>query len=357
MRIVIFGTGGAGGYFGAQLARAGEDVIFIARGEHLSAIRTHGLCIEAPAGEIVIWPALATDNPSEIAHADVVLVGVKAWQVTEAAAAIRTMMGPQTFVVPLQNGVDAPSQLAAVLGTEHVLGGLCGTLSWVTAPGRIRSVGAGNFIKFAELDNRPSDRTEQLRRAFEQAGVKVEVPSDIHKALWDKFLFVTSFGGVGAVTRVPIGVVRTVPETRRLLEQCMQEVLALARARRVALANTVVADTMALVDLGRERDHVAATRYYRRKAIRTGIMERGGGTAGAGRGRRNSSTRVYLSLFASTGTGRAGQSDISALKRFRRPAVEIYPTMSGSGSTSTVSGFLRHGCFTPVNSTDQRNTF
>jgi 2-dehydropantoate 2-reductase len=248
MRIVIFGTGGAGGYFGAQLARAGEDVIFIARGEHLSAIRTHGLCIEAPAGEIVIWPALATDNPSEIAHADVVLVGVKAWQVTEAAAAIRTMMGPQTFVVPLQNGVDAPSQLAAVLGTEHVLGGLCGTLSWVTAPGRIRSVGAGNFIKFAELDNRPSDRTEQLRRAFEQAGVKVEVPSDIHKALWDKFLFVTSFGGVGAVTRVPIGVVRTVPETRRLLEQCMQEVLALARARRVALANTVVADTMALVD-------------------------------------------------------------------------------------------------------------
>jgi 2-dehydropantoate 2-reductase len=249
VRIVVFGTGGAGGYFGAQLARAGENVIFIARGEHLSAIRTHGLCIETPAaGEIVIRPALATDNPSEVAHADVVLLGVKAWQVMEAAAAIRTMMGPQTFVVPLQNGVEAPSQLAAVLGTEHVLGGLCGTLSWVAAPGRIRTVGAGNFIKFAELDNRPSNRTEQLRRAFEQAGVKVEVPSDIHKALWDKFLFVTSFGGVGAVTRVPIGVIRTVPETRRLLEQCMQEVLAIARARQVALANTVVADTMALVD-------------------------------------------------------------------------------------------------------------
>jgi 2-dehydropantoate 2-reductase len=130
MRIVIFGTGGAGGYFGAQLARSGKDVIFIARGEHLGAIRTHGLCIETPAGEIVIRPALATDNPAQVADADVVLVGVKAWQVTEAAAAIRTMMGPQTFVVPLQNGVEAPSQLAAALGMEHVLGGLCGTLSW-----------------------------------------------------------------------------------------------------------------------------------------------------------------------------------------------------------------------------------
>src|SRR5262245_37789887 len=248
MRIVVFGTGGAGGYFGAQLTRAEDDVIFIARGDHLSAIRTHGLCIETPAGEIVFRPALATDDPTGIGKADVVLLGVKAWQVTEAAEAIRPMMGSDTFVVPLQNGVEAPSQLAAALGAEHVLGGLCGTFSWVTAPGRIRSVGAGNYIKFAELDNRPSDRVEQLRRLFELAGANVEVPSDIHKALWEKFLLVTSFGGVGAVTRAPIGIIRTIPQTRRFLEQCMQEVLAVARARRVALADTVVADTMTIVD-------------------------------------------------------------------------------------------------------------
>jgi 2-dehydropantoate 2-reductase len=248
MRIVVFGTGGAGGYCGAQLTRAGADVIFIARGDHLSALRKHGLSIETPEGETVFRPALATDDPTQVGKADLVLVGVKAWQVTEAAEAIRPMMGPETFVVPLQNGVEAPSQLAAALGAEHVLGGLCGTFSWVIAPGRIRSVGAGNFIKFAELDNRPTDRVERLRQAFKRAGVKVEVPSNIHKALWEKFLLVTSFGGVGAVTRAPIGIIRTIPETRRFLEQCMQEVRAVARARRVALADTVVADTMTIVD-------------------------------------------------------------------------------------------------------------
>src|SRR5262245_37007589 len=244
MRIVVFGTGGAG----AQLTRAEADVVFIARGDHLSAIRTHGLCVETPAGETVFRPVLAADDPTRVGKADVVLLGVKAWQVTEAAEAIRPMIGPGTFVVPLQNGVEAPSQLAAALGAEHVLGGLCGTFSWVTAPGRIRSVGAGNFIKFAELDNRSSDRVEQLRQVFERAGVNVEIPSDIHKALWEKFLLVTSFGGVGAVTRAPIGIIRTIPQTRRLLEQCMQEVLVLARARQVALADTVVADTMTVVD-------------------------------------------------------------------------------------------------------------
>jgi len=158
------------------------------------------------------------------------------------------MIGHDTFVVPLQNGVEASSQLAATLGSGHVLGGLCGTISWVTAPGRIRTVGTANSIKFAELDNRPSDRAERFRKAFERTGVKAEVPSDIHRALWNKFLFVTSLGGVGAVTRAPIGIIRTIPDTRRLLEQCMQEVFAVARARRVALADAVVTDTMTLVD-------------------------------------------------------------------------------------------------------------
>jgi 2-dehydropantoate 2-reductase len=248
MRVVVFGTGGAGGYFGGQLAHAGEDVTFIARGEHLRAIRSQGLHIETPAGEMVIQPAQATDAPARLRNVDVVLVGVKAWQVTEAAAALRSMVEPNTYVVPLQNGVEAPSQLAAVLGAKHVLGGLCGTFSMMTGPGRIRNIGGTSYIKFGELDNQPSQRTGHLHRAFERAGVKVEVPPDIHKALWDKFLLVVSFGGIGSVTRAPIGVIRTMPETRRLLERCMEEVLAVARKRHVALADTVVADTMALID-------------------------------------------------------------------------------------------------------------
>lgn len=248
MRIAIFGTGGAGGYFGAQLARAGEDVIFIARGEHLQAICTHGLRVETPKGEIVIQPAQASNDPAQVGVVDAVIVGVKAWQVTETARAMEPMIGPNTFVVPLQNGVEASSQLATVLGADHVLGGLCGTLSWIVSPGRIRSIGQVHFIKFGELDKRPSERAEQLRQAFERAGVKVEIPLDIHVALWEKFLFVVSFGGVGAVTRAPIGVIRTLPETRRLLEQCMREIFAVARTRQIALSDGIVEKSMMFLD-------------------------------------------------------------------------------------------------------------
>ncbi len=248
MRLVVFGTGGAGGYFGGRLANAGEDVTFIARGEHLRALRDDGLRIQTPTGEIAIRPAQATEDVAQVGEVDAVLVGVKAWQVTDAALALRPMVGPETCVVPLQNGVEAPTQLAAVLGSQHVLGGLCGTFSMVSAPGRIRNIGGVSYIKFGELDNTPSERTERLRRAFERAGVSVEIPPDIQKAMWDKFLLVVSFGGAGAVTRAPIGVIRAVPETRRLLERCMDEVLAVARKRDVALADAVVTDTMAFVD-------------------------------------------------------------------------------------------------------------
>lgn len=248
MRIAIFGTGGAGGYFGAQLARAGEEVVFIARGEHLKAIRSNGLRVETPKGEIVIQPAQASDDPAGVGTVDAVLLGVKAWQVPEAARAIKPMLGPETVVVPLQNGVEAASQLAATFGARHVLGGLCGTFSRTVAPGRIRSIGDANFVKFGELDRRRSARTERLREAFARAGVTAEIAADIHAALWEKFLFVVPFGGVGAVTRAPVGVLRSMPETRALLEQGMREILAVARASQIALPDDVVEKTMAFVD-------------------------------------------------------------------------------------------------------------
>jgi 2-dehydropantoate 2-reductase len=246
MRVAIFGTGGAGGYFGAQLALAGEDVVFVARGDHLRAMRATGLRFETPSGETSIRTA-ATDNPAEIGNVDVVLVGVKAWQVSDAAKAIRPLVGPDTVVVPLQNGVEAASELAAVLGSA-TLGGLCGTLSFIAGPGHIRSVGGQNFIKFGELDNKRTERVERLRQCFDHAKVSVEVPANIIKALWDKFLMVTSFGGVGSITRAPIGVTRAVPETRGLLQECLQEALAVANARRVPMADTAVADMMKFYD-------------------------------------------------------------------------------------------------------------
>jgi len=158
MRIAVFGAGGVGGYFGGRLAQAGEDVVFIARGDHLKAMLTHGLRVDSVKGDFVLKPVKATDDPAQAGIVDVILVGVKAWQVTNAAEAMRPMVGPETFVLPLQNGLEAPTQLAAVLGDQHVLGGLCGLSTFIVGPGHIRHAGAEPFVRFGELDNRPSDR-------------------------------------------------------------------------------------------------------------------------------------------------------------------------------------------------------
>jgi len=248
VRIAIYGTGGAGGYFGARLIEGGQDVVLIARGAHLEAIRARGLVLETPEDTRVLAPGLATDNPAQAGPVDAVILGVKTWQVDDAARAMIPLIGPETVVVPLQNGVEAADQLAAALGSRHALGGLCVTFSRVAAPGRIRSDGALNYIRFGPLDNRPDPRAEALRSAMEAAGVRAEIPADIRAALWEKFLFVVSAGGVGAVTRAPMGVTRAIPETRELLERAMEEVLAVARARGIAIADGTVTRGMQLVD-------------------------------------------------------------------------------------------------------------
>jgi 2-dehydropantoate 2-reductase len=248
VRIAVFGVGGAGGYFGARLAAAGEETVFIARGAHLDAIRTAGLCVSTPSGEILARPTLATDDPAEAGKVDAILLGVKAHQVADVAPGLRPMLDEQTFVVPLQNGVEAADTLSRILGGDHVVGGLCGTVSFVVAPGHIRSLGEINFIRFGELDNRASHRTERLRSILVRAGVKAEIPSSIQKAVWEKFLFVVSVGGVAAVREQPVGAVRENPESRRMLELSMQEIADLADAQGVLLDEDIVARTLSFVD-------------------------------------------------------------------------------------------------------------
>jgi 2-dehydropantoate 2-reductase len=236
MRIAVFGAGGVGGYFGGRLAEAGEELYFIARGEMLRALRAQGLRVESIKGDFTVRPAGASDDPAEVGPVDVVLVAVKAWQVAEAAAQMGPLVGEATMVVPLQNGVEAPFQLAAELGREHVLGGLCQIISMIAGPGHIRHAGAEPAIAFGELDGRPSERVERLRQVFERArGLKVEIPADIQVAMWAKFMMISSFSGVGAVTRTPMGVMRRLAETRRMLQQAMEEVVAVARARGIGL--------------------------------------------------------------------------------------------------------------------------
>ncbi len=248
MKIAIFGAGAVGGYFGGRLAQAGEQVVFIARGKHLQALQASGLKVDSINGDFIVQPVQATDNPAEVGAVDVVIVAVKAWQVPEAAAAMRPMVGPQTFVVPLQNGVDAPSQLAAELGSEHVLGGLCGLWSFVVGPGHIQHAGIDPFVNFAELDNRASERAERLRQAFAQANVKVEISPDIQAAMWRKFLFIVSLSGMGSITRSPIGVFRKLPETRKMLKEVMLEAFQVARARHIDLPEDAVSTTLAFID-------------------------------------------------------------------------------------------------------------
>lgn len=248
MRIAVVGAGGVGGYFGARLAEAGEEIGFIARGAHLDALRRSGLRIESPRGDARLGPQRATDDPREIGPVDVVLLCVKTWQVAEVAESIQPLIGPDTCLVPFQNGVEAADELIAAVGAAPVLGGVAKIVAFVTAPGVIRDVGGPTAAAFAELDNRPSDRVERLRDAFRRAGLEVETPPDIHAAIWTKFLFVASAGGVGAVARMPIGVLRRVPETRRLLAGGMTEIAALARARGVRLPDDIVGRTMAFAD-------------------------------------------------------------------------------------------------------------
>lgn len=254
MKIAVFGTGGVGGYFGGRLAQAGEEVTFIARGAHLKAIQENGLRVDSLKGDFVIQPARAVENPADIGEVDVVLIGVKAWQVPEAARAIVPLVGRETIVLPLENGVEAPDQLAAVLGEEHVLGGLCQISALIAGPGHIRHVGIEPYIAFGELKSSAGTggwlgaRVEQLRQAFERAGVKVEVPADIQAAMWMKFMFIAAFSGVGAVTRAPIGIIRSLPETRALLKGAMEEILAVAQARGVALADDSVEARMTFID-------------------------------------------------------------------------------------------------------------
>ena len=245
----MFGTGGVGGYFGGRLAEAGEEVVFIARGEHLAALRDHGLRVTSTKGDLHIAPAQATDDPSSVGPVDLVLVGVKAWQVAEAAKAIAPLVGPGTAVLPLQNGIEAPDQLAATLGSRAVLGGYCRLFAHIAGPGHIQHTGGEPFVGHGELDGAVSERVRDIQQAFTRAaGFEAEIAPDIRAAMWNKFIFIASLSAVGAYTDLPIGEIRSRPDTRRLLTDALTEAFAVARGDGIRLPDDTVAATLAFID-------------------------------------------------------------------------------------------------------------
>jgi len=249
MRFAVVGVGGAGGYFGATLAAAGHEVALVARGEHLAAIRRAGLELERPDGTITIEPSIATDDPREVGVVDYVFLGVKAWQVTEAARAAAPMIGPATAVIPLQNGVEAAEQISAVLGREHAVGATTRIISLIAGPGRIKHVGVEPTLELGELDGSRSARLTELDAVLSATGrIKSVLSADVRVAIWTKFLFITSWSGVGAVVRLPVGVIRGVPQTRALVEVAMQEIARVAVAHGIRLPHDAPSMAMSYLD-------------------------------------------------------------------------------------------------------------
>lgn len=244
MRIAILGTGGVGGYYGGLLAHTGHDVALVARGKHLEAIREHGLRIESVHGDFEVRPAVATDDPSQIGAVDLVLVTVKSYDLEAAAEAARPLVGPETAVLPLLNGLDAAERLADAFGAEHILIGLTHISSSIMAPGIIHQISTVRRITFGERDGSITPRAERIRDALETSGAEVVLTSEAESVLWEKFLFIASISGVCCLARQPIGPVLDTPESRELYVDALREVATVGQARDVALPLDIVERTL-----------------------------------------------------------------------------------------------------------------
>ena len=248
MRIAIMGVGGVGGYFGGLLAQAGADVTFIARGEHLRAMREYGLRVESVHGDFTVAPVQATDDPAAIGPVDTVIFATKTYQLDAAAQAMRPLIGPGTTVLPLHNGVDAAERTATIVGHAHVLGGVCYVGSQILAAGVIMQISQFRRVVVGELDGPITPRVERIVAVLRRAGAAAEASDDIQKMRWTKFAFIAPFSGVGAVTRVPAGEIVACPEARALAAAAVAEVEAVARAKGVALDADITPKTVAFID-------------------------------------------------------------------------------------------------------------
>ncbi|MEJ0070271.1 MAG: 2-dehydropantoate 2-reductase [Pseudomonadota bacterium] len=235
MKIAMMGSGGVGGYFGGRLAAKGYDVTFIARGAHLGAMRERGLEIESGVAPMLLAPVRVTDDPATIGPVDVVLLSVKLWDTEAAAQSLKPLIGPNSAVISLQNGVDAEPMLAGILGTRHVMGGVAQIGAKIARPGVIEHVGTMQRLMFGELDGERSHRAEALLSACIASGITAEISIDIVKTIWTKFVFLTGMSSVTSLTRLPIGPIRKNPEARALLLNVMREVVQVARKKGIGL--------------------------------------------------------------------------------------------------------------------------
>jgi len=260
MRFLILGSGGVGGYFGGKLAYAGLDVTFIARGAHLEALRRTGLVIKSPDGVIRIPHPQATDHPESIAPVDVVLHCVKTYDLDEITRRTIPVLTDQSVIISLQNGIGIEERIHAILPRGVVYGGVAYVYSTATAPGEITESGGPRKIVFGPMDNRRSVQAENIHRAFHEAGISAEIPASIQTELWKKFIFISAVGGITALTRLTLGEILAVDDTRTLLADAMREPELTGRMSGIQLPADMV-DSF-FETLKRFRNETRSSLYY-----------------------------------------------------------------------------------------------
>ena len=248
MKIAVIGSGGVGGYFGARLAAAGNDVTFVARGAHLEAMRASGLKVLSALGDLQLSKVKCTDDTSTIGPVDIVMIAVKLWSTEDAVATAKPLIGPDTAVVSFQNGIIAVDTILPVYGREHTMGGVANIAALIEEPGVIRHNGTMASMIFAELDGKRSARAEAFYKACVDAGIKTELADDIQTRIWEKFIRLVTMSSMTALCRMPVGPIREDPDTRELLQQVMSEVITIAKEKGANLGDDIVAKQMAVVD-------------------------------------------------------------------------------------------------------------
>ena len=248
MKILIYGVGGVGGYFGGKLAKAGYEVTMIARGKHLEAIRKDGLEIESVDETFTIHPKLATDDLSEVETPDLVILGVKSWQIPKVASEIKSVIGDKTMVLPLQNGADNAEKLLEILPKKNVLAGLCFIISYIEKPGKIKHAAYEPRITFGEIDNVKTEIVQEVHQVFVNAGISNSIAENIQLEIWKKFLFICTVSGIGGLTRVSIDKIRQSDYLYDLMQKTAREMIAVANAKGIPLSEEHFQKTFEIIN-------------------------------------------------------------------------------------------------------------
>jgi len=247
MKIGVMGTGGIGGYFGGLLARAGIDTHFVARGKHLQAIQEEGLQVVSNQGSFRVM-IHATAEPDEIGPVDLLLFSVKSYDTLDAVRFIAPMVEDDTVILSLQNGIDNVQKISHRYGEDRVMGGTCYIEASIASPGVIAHVGKPGRIVFGEHNKQLTPRAKEILDLFQRAKIESELSDDIERVLWSKFLFICAIHGVSTLSRAPLGLALSCPETKELMIGVMREVEMLARAKGVLLAEDALGQSVELAE-------------------------------------------------------------------------------------------------------------